>query len=108
MSVLSEIHLMFPFHLILTSGPILIANNHQSCFELEDAFRGVHFIRVFEKNMGNPYCELGLRFFSIRILSRVNDRVLTNTNYLWSYPFDMFYTDFKHFSSNNIHTVLKY
>ena len=28
-SVLSEIHILFPFHLILTSGPILIAKNHQ-------------------------------------------------------------------------------
>ena len=28
-SVLSEVHILFPFHLILTSGPILIANNHQ-------------------------------------------------------------------------------
>ena len=28
-SVLSEIHILFPFNLILTSGPILIAKNHQ-------------------------------------------------------------------------------
>ena len=28
-SVLSEIHILFPFHLILTSGPILIAKKHQ-------------------------------------------------------------------------------
>ena len=27
--VLSEIHILFPFHLILTSEPILIAKNHQ-------------------------------------------------------------------------------
>ena len=61
--------------------------------------------------MGDSYYELGLKqswFFSIQVLSRVNDRVLTNTNYLWSYPFDMFCTDFKHFSSNNndTHTAL--
>ena len=60
--------------------------------------------------MGDPYCELALKqswFISIRVLSTVNDQVLTNTNYLWSYPFDIFYTDFKHFSSNNndAHTI---
>ena len=53
--------------------------------------------------------------FSIGVLSElINDRVLTNTSYLYSYPFDMFCTDFKQFtafSSNNnhdTHTVLKY
>ena len=28
-SVLSEIHILFPYHLILTGGPILITENHQ-------------------------------------------------------------------------------
>ena len=53
--------ILLPFHLILTSGPILLAKNHQKVvFSLWTFLRqvlGVCSIRIFEKNMGDPYYE---------------------------------------------------
>ena len=49
--------MLLPFHLILTSGPILLANNHQKVvFSLWMlGFRCV--LLEFCKNMGDPYYE---------------------------------------------------
>ena len=59
--VLSQIHILFPFHLILTSGLILIANNNQrvvlSWRMLSKVVFRCAFFRVFAKNMGDPYYE---------------------------------------------------
>ena len=45
----------FSFHLILTSGPIFIAKNIFSWWMLLRWVLGVCSIRIFAKNIGNPY-----------------------------------------------------
>jgi len=50
--------ILLSFHLILTSGPIFIAKNHLivcGCFLRQ--VLGVRSIRIFAKNMGDPYYE---------------------------------------------------
>ena len=51
--------ILLPFHLILTSGPILLAKNHQKVvFSLWMlGVLGVCSIRIFAENMGDPYYE---------------------------------------------------
>jgi len=44
--------------LILTSGPIFIAKNHQRVvFSWWMLFKGVYSIRIFTENIGDPYYE---------------------------------------------------
>ena len=53
--------ILLPFQLILTSGPILLAKNHQRvAFSLWILFQqvlGVCSIRISAENMGDPYYE---------------------------------------------------
>jgi len=55
-SVFSKMLILLPFHLILTSGPKLLAKNHQKVvFNFWMLFKaGFRYV----KNMGNPYYEL--------------------------------------------------
>jgi len=60
-SVLDDIHIMLPFYLILTRGPIIIVKKNLrvilSSRMLLRWFLGVCFIRVLAKNHGDPYYE---------------------------------------------------
>jgi len=53
--------ILLSFHLILTSGPIFIAKNHQrvvfSWWMLLRQVLGVCSIRIFAKSIGDPYYE---------------------------------------------------
>jgi len=54
-SVLCEIHGLFPFHLILIWGLVLLPLEVEGCFSWW--LSGVCSFRVFAKNIGDPYYE---------------------------------------------------
>ena len=60
-SVFSQFLMLLSFHLILTSGPILIAKNHHRVFLVGACFLrqvlGVRSISIFAKNISDPYHE---------------------------------------------------
>ena len=66
-SVLGDIHIMFPFYLILTRGPKIIVKKN---LKLKDAFLGVCSIRILAKNRGDPYYEPTIVVHDIRKSTR--------------------------------------